>query len=980
MREDDRRLIEDFLPIQAIGKEASREKSVRKGHISTLHLWWARRPLVACRAAVYGALVPASRFIPENGPDNKKQSLGRANAAKFLERLCKYPGEPAVIREAQRHILEAHAERLSREMGKRVTAEDIEAGRAPRPKVLDMFAGGGAIPLEALRLGCEAYALDLNPVAYIILLCTLVYPQKYGKPDPNARGMTGPKNATGETTWGGLANEVRYWGEWVLQRVKAEIGDLYPLIPDPEYKGRRTEAQSSFWPTAKDSEVPPGYLVPVAYLWTRTVRCKNPSCGATVPLVRQTWLCKKQGRYVALKMIAPKGAKQVRFEVVESATEKGLGFDPAGFSMGGNATCPFCGTVADSEYVKAEGCAKRMGRQMMAIVATRPANEGKTYLSPSNISVGAEVDEKSFERVEALASKLGITVPSEVLEPNPRSFDVQHFGFAFWRDVFTARQLLAMTCFSGQIRRSHGEIAHAVRNGEMATAVATCLSMALGRLADYSTSFCTWQPEFIKNTFNSPGMPMIMDFAEANPLVDTSGSWPSAVEYVAAALEGFVTGTGSAVVVRGSAMKTPWANDSFDAVVTDPPYYDSRTYSNLADHFYVWHKRAVGDLYPDHFASELTPKKSEAIAAKYRHGGSEESANRAYERMMEEAFRECNRVLRPGMPMVCVYAHKTTAGWSTVINALMRSGFVVMEAWPVEMERKVRQNAQETAALASSIFLVARKREGATSGSYEDEVRPELDEIVRERVDTLWRMGITGADLVIAAVGAGLRAFTRFARVEYANGEEVPAEKFLAEVEGVVLETLLEKIFQVAGTGVSAVDGPTRFYVLWRYTYGAAEMDAGEAIVFTYGQNVELDGPNGLSAGSRALVEKMKGKYRLRDFTERGMDDKLGQPREDGKAVPLIDTLHRALWLLENEPRKLNRFLEEAQPDRERLRLVAQTLAGTALDGSGTEGPAGVTTTVREAAALKKLVANWRALVEQRAGLPLFESLERGER
>jgi len=696
--------------------------------------------------------------------------------------------------------------------------------------------------------------------------------------------------------------------------------------------------------------------------------------------VRQTWLCKKQGRYVALKMIAPKGAKQVRFEVVESATEKGLGFDPAGFSMGGNATCPFCGTVADSEYVKAEGCAKRMGRQMMAIVATRPANEGKTYLSPSNISVGAEVDEKSFERVEALASKLGITVPSEVLEPNPRSFDVQHFGFAFWRDVFTARQLLAMTCFSGQIRRSHGEIAHAVRNGEMATAVATCLSMALGRLADYSTSFCTWQPEFIKNTFNSPGMPMIMDFAEANPLVDTSGSWPSAVEYVAAALEGFVTGTGSAVVVRGSAMKTPWANDSFDAVVTDPPYYDSRTYSNLADHFYVWHKRAVGDLYPDHFASELTPKKSEAIAAKYRHGGSEESANRAYERMMEEAFRECNRVLRPGMPMVCVYAHKTTAGWSTVINALMRSGFVVMEAWPVEMERKVRQNAQETAALASSIFLVARKREGATSGSYEDEVRPELDEIVRERVDTLWRMGITGADLVIAAVGAGLRAFTRFARVEYANGEEVPAEKFLAEVEGVVLETLLEKIFQVAGTGVSAVDGPTRFYVLWRYTYGAAEMDAGEAIVFTYGQNVELDGPNGLSAGSRALVEKMKGKYRLRDFTERGMDDKLGQPREDGKAVPLIDTLHRALWLLENEPRKLNRFLEEAQPDRERLRLVAQTLAGTALDGSGTEGPAGVTTTVREAAALKKLVANWRALVEQRAGLPLFESLERGER
>jgi putative DNA methylase len=202
---DDRRLIEDYLPIQAISAEASREKSVRKGHISTLHLWWARRPLVACRAAVYGALVPASQFVPNAGSDEKRKSLGRANAAKFVERLCQYPGSPQVIAEAQEHILKAHAERLTRETGKPVTVEDIVEGRAPRPKVLDMFAGGGAIPLEALRLGCEAYALELNPVAHIIELCTLVYPQKYGKPDLSVRGMTGPKNAHGETTWGGLA-------------------------------------------------------------------------------------------------------------------------------------------------------------------------------------------------------------------------------------------------------------------------------------------------------------------------------------------------------------------------------------------------------------------------------------------------------------------------------------------------------------------------------------------------------------------------------------------------------------------------------------------------------------------------------------------------------------------------------------------------------------------------------------------------------
>ena len=333
-------LIEDYLPIKAISAEASREKSVRKGHISTLHLWWARRPLTACRAAVYGALVPASRFRPANGPEEKRASLGRANAAKFVARLCRYPSDSKpeekadiekAIKEAQEHILEAHAERLSQETGKPVTLADILEGRAPRPKVLDMFAGGGSIPLEALRLGCEAYAMDLNPVAYIILLCTLVYPQKYGKADPTARGMTGPPGPDGQPTWGGLAQEVRYWGEWVLKKVKAEIGDLYPLIPDPEYQGVKARSQAHLWQTGAADQVPPGYLLPVAYLWTRTVKCKNPACGATVPLVRQTWLCKKKGRYVALKMIAPAGQKQVCFEVVEAAQEQDLGFDPGGF-------------------------------------------------------------------------------------------------------------------------------------------------------------------------------------------------------------------------------------------------------------------------------------------------------------------------------------------------------------------------------------------------------------------------------------------------------------------------------------------------------------------------------------------------------------------------------------------------------------------------------------------------------------------------
>ncbi|MDY7018240.1 MAG: DUF1156 domain-containing protein [Nitrospirota bacterium] len=966
---DDRRLIEDFLPLKAISAEASREKSVRKGHISTLHIWWARRPLVACRAAVYGALVPASRFIPENGPDNKKQSLGRANAAKFIGQLCKYPGNPAIIKEAQRHILEAHAERLTIETGEPVTVEDIEEGRAPRPKVLDMFTGGGAIPLEALRLGCDAYALDLNPVAHIIELCTLVYPQQYGKPDPNARGMTGPKNDKGETTWGGLANEVRYWGKWVLKKVKTEIGDLYPLIPDPVYKGNGPAVHLEMWQSFEKETVPPGYLVPIAYLWTRTVRCKNPSCGTTVPLVRQTWLCKKKDRYVALKMIAPKGEKRVRFEVVESQTEQGLGFDPAGFSKGGNATCPFCGTVADSGYVKREGQAGRMGRQMMAIVCTRLGKQGKIYLSADEYPEFWPDDNAIGARIEELCRRTGLTVPDEPIEANPRSMDTQHFGFETWGDLFTPRQMLCLLTFVAAVRECVGELERERVERKRVKAVGTYLAVLSDRQADYNSTLCRWHTtrEIMGSTFGRQALPMVWDYAELAPFGGASGSPEGALDWIVGVAESQANAGLPATVTRGSATALPWPDVTFDAVITDPPYYDNVSYSNLSDFFYVWLKRTIGHLYPEHFATGGTPKKSEVIAAFYRHGGDRARSRHFYEQMMAKAFAEAHRVLKPGGQMTVVYAHKTTLGWATLVDALRRAGFTVTEAWPLDTEMKSRLLAMNTASLASSIFLVARKREGVLIGSYEDEVRSELERIVRERVDSLWKMGITGADLVIAAVGAGLRAFTRFSRVEYANGEEVPAEKFLAEVEGVVLETLLEKIFGVTGSGVAAVDGPSRFYVLWRYTYKAAEMDAGEAIVFTYGQNVELAGQNGLSSGSHALVEKKKDKYRLRDFADRGEDEKLGLPKDDGKAAPLIDVLHRILWLLENEPRKLNDFLDRARPDWERLRLVAQALAGAALSGRKDDGPEHtVVTTPAEAAALNKLLANWRALIDQR--------------
>lgn len=569
-----------------------------------------------------------------------------------------------------------------------------------------------------------------------------------------------------------------------------------------------------------------------------------------------------------------------------------------------------------------------------------------------------------------------MTVPREPIEARMTGGICLPYGLIRFGDLFTPRQMLCLLSFAAAVGECVEELGRERVEGDRVKAVVTYLATAVDREAEDLSSLCRWNSsaEKMQGTFGRQALPMVWDFCEINPYGGSVGDWLSIIALQINAIDGSLTYAGvPATLLRGSATALPWGGGAgfqpvqFDAVITDPPYYDNVDYAKLSDFFYVWLKRTIGHLYPEHFATEGTPKKSEAVADPVRHSGSKDKARLAYEQMMAQAFAEANRVLKPGGQMVVVYAHKTTLGWSTLVDALRRAGFTVTEAWPLDTEMKSRLIAMETASLASSIFLVARKRESDLTGSYEDEVRADLEHIVRERVDSLWKMGITGADLVIAAVGAGLRAFTRFSCVEYANGEEVPAEKFLAEVEGVVLETLLEKIFGVSGSGVAAVDGPSRFYVLWRYTYKAAEMNAGEAIVFTYGQNVELDGQNGLSSGSRALVEKKKGKYRLRDFAERGDDAKLGMPQDDGKPAPLIDSLHRILWLLENEPRKLNDFLEEARPDRERLRLVAQALAGTALSGRKDDGPEHIlATTSAEGAALKKLVANWRALIDQR--------------
>ena len=547
----------------------------------------------------------------------------------------------------------------------------------------------------------------MNPVAHIIQLCTLVYPQKYGKPDPTARGMTGSKNDQGETTWGGLAKEVRYWGEWVLKKVRAEIGDLYPLIPDPAYHADRKDQKNAL---AAEDEPPPGYLVPVAYLWTRTVICKNPTCKATVPLVKQTWLCKKKARYVALKKLAPKGEKRVRFHVVEAKSEKAIGFDPDEGSSGGNAACPFCGTVADSDYVKVEGSSSRIGQQLMAIVANGSASGRRdtTYISDDLVPYD---DHAIRQRTEHLCSRTGLTPPTQpIVDDAKNSCWCRLYGITTQRDLFNHRQLLCLLSIAADVKELTSDIHFLCYEQDRRRAIATYLALAIDRLANYLTVLCVWRNTrtCVLPTFSRQALPMVWDYGEMNPFAGSAGDWVEAIEHICGVIEATAEYAGSAVLMRGSAVSTTMSAGAFDAVVTDPPYYDNVPYANLSDFFYVWIRQTVGDYHSQHFSSLAAPKKGEIVADACRHSGSRSHAKQFYESMMSAVFSEANRLLKQNGPFAVVYAHKTTLGWATLVDAIRRSGFQITEAWPIDTEMAGGMRT-EKASLASSIFLVGRK-------------------------------------------------------------------------------------------------------------------------------------------------------------------------------------------------------------------------------------------------------------------------------
>ncbi len=753
-----------------------------------------------------------------------------------------------------------------------------------------------------------------------------MYPQKYGQPktvypEPELEleqselpGVEQPKSSEqlgldlpqGEpyVIENPLAEDVRKWGMWVLEEAREEIAHLYE---DPE--GRKV----------------------VGYFWARTAKCPNPACGADMPMVRQWWLAKTDRRRAAIRMVVDKKAKKVSFEI---AVDDEIDFDPdEGTMRRDSISCPICGQSPNRDYLRGEGQAHRLEQVLIAVALSSDAAANRLYRAPTRQDY--ELFEQALETLatySASADNELAAVPDEPLPYLRSIFNVHVYGMQKWGDLFNSRQALAAVVFARKVTEAYEAILKETTDTEYAIAVATYLALTVDRLLDYSTMLCTWvsSGEFIGHTFGRQALGMVWDYVELNPFSGSSGDWQGALSWVTRVIEHCSEASDYiAHLNKASATRLPFPSESLDAVITDPPYYDAVPYADLSDFFFVWLKRSIGKLYPDVFSTPLTPKSTEIVQLAERNVAYAHKDKAFYEEQLTYAFSESCRVLDGSGIFLVVFAHKSTAAWETLINSLLQSGLIVTASWPLHTERSSRLRAMDSGALASSIFIVCRKRAAQEEGFYDD-VKRELRERIAERLSFFWSESIRGADFFISAIGPAVEVFGRYSAVRKLSGDLVGVAELLDLVQEAVADYALGQIMN-GRYKMGTVDAPTRFYVMYRWSYSDQKLVFDDARRLAQALGAEV---NDLIHRHGLLIQSGES-VTMPGPTGRKKVEHLGESGRDGIAAPIIDVLHRAVLIWQSGDRqKLAQYLATHALGREEaVNAVAQALVNVLPQG-----------------------------------------------
>ena len=898
-----KKLIEVALPLVAINVASAREKSIRHGHPSTLHLWWARRPLAAARAVIFAQMVDdPSAYVDVLRADPKlrrkaetalKARLKLWEEARTLAKQAKAAGlavvEPGPEPTLDEMLTDEERQRLFRiieelvlwenttnetvlqaardeiwQSWRRTCAENADHPRAKElfdrnklPGFHDPFAGGGALPLEAQRLGLESYASDLNPVAVLINKAMIEIPPKFaGQPpvNPTARQDKGAKLQTWRGAQG-LAEDVRYYGQWMRDEAEKRIGHLYPKV---EVTAEMAKERPDLKPYVGRK------LTVIAWLWARTVKSPNPAfANVDVPLVSTFMLGTKPGKEAYVEPVIENAGYRFTIKVGKPKDAEAAK-NGTKLSRGANFQCVMSGTPISGDYIKAEGMAGRMGERMMAIVAE--GDRGRVYLAPS------EHHEKIANMADPGDAASAIHAP---IAYEPRAIWCLLYGLDSFDKLFTARQLVALTTLSDLVQEARERIKCDAMNAgltdgggkkqsvgatALADGIAVYLGCAVSRMANYSSTLCVWsshaKDELAKQVFLRQGLPMTWDFAETNPFSSAGGTLDTNIQYLKRAIDG-LPGFGAGHASQADAMRVEIQSRM---VSTDPPYYDNIGYADLSDFFYVWLRRSLKPVFPELFATVTVPKAEELIAAPYRQGG-KEAAEAFFLSGMTKAMHRLAEMTHPAFPVTIYYAFKqsesdrvsgtASTGWDTFLDAVIRAGFAITGTWPMRTEL-IGNLKKDISALASSIVLVCRPRSANASTATRREFVTALKSELPAALAHLQRGNIAPVDLAQAAIGPGMAVYTRYAKVLDAEGQPLSVREALALIN----QTLDEALAEQEGD----FDADSRWALAWFEQSGFSEGEYGVAETLSTAKNISVQGLQdaGIVASSRGKVRLLK--------------------------------------------------------------------------------------------------------------------------